>query len=188
MIDESPRWLLIKGRKEDAVKILDGAAKSNSTIIYKEVLDNLTVDDDGEGKVSMKDLLKITFKSRLIFIRFIICVYWWIVCCFVTYGIMLNSVELDGNKYLNYGLFALSDIPTSPLSGIALKLMSRKKALFSTFLLAGVLCVARPFVPSCESSISSFSTKLYLFTFNADLVFKHKVLAAFRLETVVNSA
>ena len=46
---ESPRWLLTRNRKEDAVKLLRKMARGNGTEIPFEVLEEFRNSSDGEG-------------------------------------------------------------------------------------------------------------------------------------------
>lgn len=65
--------------------------------------------------------IKLALKSRPLIVRFIIIVYNWITNAFVYYGLSLNSTSLSGNKYLNYTLVCLIEIPGYTISWVSFR-------------------------------------------------------------------
>lgn len=150
LIDESPRWLLIKGKKKEAVDIIEKMAKKNDITIDQKVLDNLVSDTKQEENVEFGTVLKSTFTSGALFKRFIVCVIWWTTSTFVNYGMTITSVSLQGNIYLNFALVSMTDVPGSFIAMYVLMKYNRKIPLIVSFLLAGVFCVGQPFLPTSE--------------------------------------
>lgn len=146
LLDESPRWLLSKERKESAITVLEKAAKTNGTSIEKSALENLTYETEKSQNNFM--VLQRTFQSRLLLKRFLICIVWWTTATFVSYGMKINSVSLKGNKYMNFILMILPDIPATFACMYILKRFKRKKPLISSFLIGATFCLAQPFMPS----------------------------------------
>lgn len=72
---------------------------------------------------NMLHAIKLALKSRVLVIRFIIIVYNWITNAFVYYGLSLNSTSLSGNKYLNYTLVCLIEIPGYTISWVSANLI-----------------------------------------------------------------
>lgn len=68
---------------------------------------------------NMMHAFKLALKSRPLIIRFLIIVYNWITNAFVYYGLSLNSTSLSGNKYLNYTLVCLIEIPGYTISWVS---------------------------------------------------------------------
>lgn len=149
-IDESPRWLLIKGKKEKAVAIIDKISKKNKVKVDQRVLDNLVSDTDKEENVKFGKVLKSTFTSTALFKRFIVCVIWWTTSTFVNYGMTITSVSLEGNKYLNYALVTIAELPGCFIAMYVLMKFKRKFPLIASFLLAGLFCMGQPFLPTRE--------------------------------------
>ncbi|XP_023944220.2 organic cation transporter protein [Bicyclus anynana] len=145
-LDESPRWLLTKGRKDEAVTILKNAAKKNKLAIDTDSLQNLTC--EVTEKVPFTELLKQTFMSKKLRNRFIVCLIWWTTSTFVNYGLMINSVSLQGNKYVNFMLAALIDLPGSLIITYILTNCRRKYPLMLSFFTGAALCIAQPFLPT----------------------------------------
>lgn len=61
---------------------------------------------------------------------------------FIFYGLSLNSTNLSGNKYLNFILVCLVEIPGCSLSWIAMNKLGRRWALTGSLLLCAITCVA----------------------------------------------
>ncbi|RVE44231.1 hypothetical protein evm_011130 [Chilo suppressalis] len=147
-IDESPRWLLTKGRKAEAIVIIERAAAKNKIVIDRAVLEKLEYEE--EKGLRFMELLKITFSSKTLAKRCLICIVWWTTSTFVNFGMTINSVSLQGNKYLNYMLMSLVDIPGNLFILYILNHFKRKIPLITSFIVGAALCLSQPFVPSCE--------------------------------------
>lgn len=146
LLDESPRWLLSKGKKDEAVAIIEKVAKKNKVKVDKNVLDKLSCEEDVKG-ATLPELLKSTFTSAALLKRFFICLTWWTTSTFVNYGLMINSVSLQGNKYLNFALINMIDFPGSLIITFLMIRFKRKLPLIFTFVSAAILCLSQPFVP-----------------------------------------
>ncbi|XP_061720892.1 solute carrier family 22 member 1-like [Cydia pomonella] len=148
-LDESIRWLFSKGKKERAIKIIEKISKRNNVTIEKQILNKLDYQEEEESTdfSDWKLLLK-TFKSRIMMQRFLVCMVWWFTITLINYGMMISSVSFGGNKYVNFSLLMLMDIPANVFYWVALSKYRRKMPLLLSFLVGGVFCVAQPFVPS----------------------------------------
>ncbi|CAG9135574.1 unnamed protein product [Plutella xylostella] len=148
-IDESPRWLLTKEKKKEAVSILEKAAKKNNIILEKSWLENLTCEkEDKSGQIGYLALLKTTFSSKVLLQRFLICLVWWTTSTFVAWGLTVNSVLWGGNKYLNYALIPMVDIPAAFTMGYVLIRFKRKMPLMISFSCAALFFFIQLFLPS----------------------------------------
>ncbi|CAB3220802.1 unnamed protein product [Arctia plantaginis] len=156
LLDESIRWLLITGRKNEAKNIIREATKMNKVDITEAEIDNISYVKRTEGDIGLLKVLKVTFSSRKLVARIGGCVCMWIVTLFNKYVLILNSVELEGNKYINYGLTQISELPASFLLVFILNKFKRRIPLTVSFLLTGVFCGARAFVPKGHIVLSTF--------------------------------
>jgi hypothetical protein len=59
----------------------------------------------------------------------------------------VNSTSLGGNKYLNFALVCLVEIPGYTLAWVAMNRLGRRWSLAGSLLLCGVTCIAAVFVP-----------------------------------------
>jgi hypothetical protein len=66
---------------------------------------------------------------------------------FVYYGMSVNSTSLGGNKYLNFALVCLVEIPGYTIAWIAMNRLGRRWSLCGSLLLCAATCVAAVFVP-----------------------------------------
>ncbi|XP_026745435.1 solute carrier family 22 member 1-like [Trichoplusia ni] len=154
-MDESPRWLLSKGKKTEAENILRQAAKMNRIVIDENKLSKLRCEENS-GNSSLLCLLKITFNSKKLFLRLLCCICMWFTGLFNSYSLSINSVSLQGNKYVNYAMTNATGIPGSFLVYFLLSKCHRKKPLMFSFLLTTVFCIAHSFLPSGYTSLSIF--------------------------------
>lgn len=73
--------------------------------------------------------------------------YNWAANAFVYYGLSLNATNLSGNKYLNFALVCLIEIPGYSLAWILMNKMGRRWSLAGSLLLCAITCIAGAFVP-----------------------------------------
>ncbi|XP_030022828.2 organic cation transporter protein-like [Manduca sexta] len=156
-LDESVRWLLIKGKKEKAKVIISNAAKVSKVELNSDAVSIKCESNDSKNNLTTS--LKSTFGSKKIMLRFLACGCFWITGIFNKYVLLINSVELEGNKYLNFGLATFSELPASLALAYVLKRFRRKMPLIFSFMLTGVFCIGQTLVSKGNPWLS---TSLFL--------------------------
>ncbi|XP_063534524.1 organic cation transporter protein-like isoform X1 [Cydia strobilella] len=170
LIEESVRWLLSKGRKQEAARIIYKAAAINKKELSPESQKQLeSHDEPTEVAVTeqtsfsgpqKKSLFKQVLKSKILMSRLFICSFWWITVTFIYYGLSINSVSLAGNQYVNFMLTSLVEIPGYALSVLTLDRFGRKSSIMTAFFVCGSALIALPFVPPHISWIRTCLTML----------------------------
>lgn len=155
---ESVRWLLSKGKKMEAARIIFKAAAVNGRQLSEETIRQLTTDSQASqknvkkqelGKGRLRRLLWLeVLHSRVLMTRLVICSFWFISVTFIYYGLSINSVTLAGNMYINYGLTAVVEIPGYIISIMTLDRFGRKHSIITAFFVCGVALIAMPFTTS----------------------------------------
>lgn len=153
-MNESARWLLSKGRKEEAVKILKSAAKINNLDPRKLDLDALgdPLLKPQNQTVSKQSQLSKAFRSPIIWKRLLICSSLWITCSLVYYGLSINSTSLlsTNNRYVNFMLVVLVEIPAYIVVVIVLDKYGRKRTLVACYVMCAVTSLLFAFLPRCK--------------------------------------
>lgn len=67
---------------------------------------------------------------------------------FVYDGLSINSVTMAGNRYLNFILVVLIEIPGALLTAKLMTAFGRRASLSGSFLLAAVCCLTYHFLPT----------------------------------------
>lgn len=153
ILNESVRWLLSKGRNDEAVTILRKAAKMNNVDLSDSALaplhseKTLPEEKDVEEPKKEESSFKRVFNSSIIRKRVFVCSFLWITCTFVYYGLSINSVSLAGNKYVNFMLVGFVEIPANFVCLLVLDRFGRKKTLIITYVLSACLCISLSLIP-----------------------------------------
>lgn len=157
---ESVRWLLSKGKNKQAADIIFKAAAVNKRQLSEKTIQQLTTDtpvaqqtvkeQQTTAERSRRPLWLQVLRSRILMTRLVICSFWFISVTFIYYGLSINSVSLAGNKYINYGLTALVEIPGYVISIMTLDRFGRKYSIITAFFVCGVALITMPFITNSE--------------------------------------
>ncbi|PZC76251.1 hypothetical protein B5X24_HaOG204857 [Helicoverpa armigera] len=156
-VEESVRWLIAKGRRDEAIRIIFKIARYNRVTLLPETLMLLTstprlhtVSNNPRPSVfpepepEQPSLLRQVLRSKTILGRMAVVSFWWISVTMIYYGLSINSVSLMGNKYKNYILTSLVEIPGSLLGFATLDRFGRKASLMTSFFVCGTSLLMLP--------------------------------------------
>ncbi|KAL0822022.1 hypothetical protein ABMA28_005399 [Loxostege sticticalis] len=155
MLHESPRWLILNGKTEQAINNLKVIAKTNNIKINQQDLSNLN-DKELKQKFNIQNYetregLKEVFRSKEMMKRLVVGFMTRFTSNFVYYGLMINSVFLPGNKYTNFLLATVMSFPGEMISLYLMNKVGRRLPLIIGFIISGVVCVLSAFVPDSMS-------------------------------------
>ncbi|RUS77365.1 hypothetical protein EGW08_014879 [Elysia chlorotica] len=104
IIPESPRWLISRGKYDQAEKVLQKIAKSNKRQIPEGLLEDTFKEEKNSD--TKKEAAKVwrLFSHRILLFRTLIIAFNRFALDLTYYGISLNIGHLSGNLYLNYTL------------------------------------------------------------------------------------
>lgn len=142
IMPESVRWLLSQGNYKRAQKILSNAARINKRALSQNTIDKLAHATNIEEK---QPFLKV-FKSKVLVLRLISACFCWITCAFLFYGLSINSMALAENKYLNFILVALIEIPAFTSTYFMVDKIGRRFNLCLSYLITAVSCFVFIFI------------------------------------------
>ncbi|KAK2582095.1 hypothetical protein KPH14_002797 [Odynerus spinipes] len=148
-IPESARWLLMKGRAQEAKELLQRASKENGVEISREALDTLLSNNSEDSmpdskKASLFDLFRypnLRRKSMLLFFN-------WLVNSGTYYGLSWHASNLGGNDYLNFFISGAVEVPAYTFLIFTLNRWGRKVILCGCMLISGLALLATLFVPA----------------------------------------
>ncbi|CAK8672379.1 unnamed protein product [Clavelina lepadiformis] len=163
--DESPRWLLSKGKSQAALRSLNRMATVNKTNLSEffdqfkdnEVLgqENLTIQESDKSKATRvpSSTLDIFRNPTLRVMSMILFYNWFAVTC-IYYGLTLNTGSLNGNPFLNFFLIALVEIPANLGAVAVIKAWGRRPTICICNVIAGICLLCMMFTPNSEPTIN----------------------------------
>ncbi|XP_074544580.1 solute carrier family 22 member 13-like [Halichoeres trimaculatus] len=135
-IPESARWLLKRGRTEEAKKLIRKVAAINKQKIPDNLLDQVTAEHDVQ-----RGGIKEIFTSAVLIKYLLIVSVSWFSLNLGYFCLVLNVGKFGLNIFLVQFLFGISDTPAHLLSIWILEYVGRKKTLISTLLIGGFVCL-----------------------------------------------
>ncbi|KAJ8443272.1 hypothetical protein Cgig2_010167 [Carnegiea gigantea] len=145
LVEESPRWLLIRGNKTRALSVLAGFARRNGKTLPTDLqlLDpNLSINDDNNNSNVREGTPKMgLWGCRWARIRMSIAMVAGFGVGFVYYGIQLNVENLNFSKYLTVVINGLMEIPAVVLGSLFLGFMKRRMLFSLSCYIAGLSCL-----------------------------------------------
>ncbi|KAJ2951329.1 hypothetical protein O0L34_g5730 [Tuta absoluta] len=168
LMSESIRWNMSKGRFDDSERVLKKVAEVNGKQLSETSLRLLRKSAEEEkirqatAQEKKKDkpwLIVLVFRNKPILLRCCVSPVWWITMTFIYYGLSINSVNLLGNKYLNYMAVSAVEIPGYWAAFFLLSRIGRKPVLAGAFWICAICQAGYIFMPD---GLFAVSLTLYL--------------------------
>ncbi|NWW44134.1 S22AD protein, partial [Pedionomus torquatus] len=162
VIPESARWLVTKGRIEEAKKALQKAASVNKRTIPPGLLEQLKPETQAKSG-SILDLFR---KKHLRNVTLIMsCV--WFVNSLVYYGLSLNVTNFGLDIYLTQLAFGAVEIPARVGCIFLLQWFGRKKTQAVLLVLSGLVCLIITGIPEDQPVVTTVLATVGKFTASA---------------------
>ena len=141
LVPESPRWLLLNNRQEEARNQLLKIAKMNKKTLPDDDIEKPVV---SEQQASFKQL----FSSWKVTKTTLISWNLWFTHALVYYGVSIGSVDLGGNRYLNFFLISLVGLPSNFALMWATHRFGRKASILSGLVITMVASAISVSIPA----------------------------------------
>ncbi|OMO89444.1 General substrate transporter [Corchorus capsularis] len=172
IVHESPRWLFVRGRKEEAVSTLKSMAAGQSILTMS--FSNVPMEQES-WNVDIYSTIKILLNKRWAFKRLAAVMVAGFGVGMVYYGMPLGLGNLSFNLYLSVAFNALSELPSSLITFFLIGKLSRKWSLVGFTILSGicsVLCVVVGRIsPVLEMGLELVSFFSACSAFNIELIY-----------------
>ena len=147
LIPESPRWLLAKGRVEEAKNILTKGAKINKKSLPDELFEpsvDSSASNNDEIDVKKPTLLDL-FRPNIILKRTLNMGFQWFSVTMCYYGLSFAATDLLGDPYTNALLSYAIEIPGYVFCIIVMDRWGRRPILSFCQILSGISCIGNFF-------------------------------------------
>ncbi|CAG7834483.1 unnamed protein product [Allacma fusca] len=143
-VPESPRWLISRGRIQEAAVVIRRIAKVNGTSdkLSDQKLDSMLKtlviqQDQCDRNVGVWTL----FSSWRLAKNTILVTIAWAMNNLIYYGITLNATNLSGNQFVNFFILAIIEVPSGYFGGVLADKMGRRWTQVVFFMLCLVTCI-----------------------------------------------
>lgn len=140
-LPESPRWLIARGRLEEAKAILAGASEKNGKPVEVEQI-SLKQPKQSASQGGFPDIIKHpTLRLQLLIMYFN-----WFTTAFIMYGLALSWQNLTGGLFLNFIIGTILDFPAKTLAMILTLKVGRKYPYMCGTITTGVMFLLTLFI------------------------------------------
>lgn len=134
-LPESPRWLAVNGRMEDALSVLSQLAQANG--VEMPAISLKKPDTTRQQSPGLTSLLTGPAIRRLTASLFVV----WLTNCMVYYFLTMRSKDLGSNRFLSFALSGLVEVPGILLAYKLLNRLGRRWTHGGFLFSSGVACL-----------------------------------------------
>ncbi|CAI9159346.1 unnamed protein product [Rangifer tarandus platyrhynchus] len=165
ILPESPRWLIMKGKLEEAKQMLCYAAAVNKKTIPLSLLDKLQLPGKKVASASILDFYSNRYLRKL---TLVMCSIWFAIGCnYYTLGLKLR--ELGMNIYLSQVIPGMMEVPARLCCIFLLEQFKRRGTLIMTLFQGATMCFLSLMLPSDLKSLVILITLLGEFNLAASI-------------------
>ncbi|XP_046846067.1 solute carrier family 22 member 16-like [Xenia sp. Carnegie-2017] len=154
LVPESIRWLQLHGKDDVAKKQLEKVAHING----KEMPSgDLEIFENTAQSGSLKHLFNWKLSKTLL-------ISWnlWFSTALVYYGISYSSVDIGGNRYLNFALTSIVELPSYILCMVTANKFGRKKTVIVALIMAFLASLISVLIPDDHSNNGYNGARIFL--------------------------
>lgn len=155
LLPESVRWLISENRFKESKDSLLQAAKLNGKSLSEKTVRSLENSTGNQWKKVQKDeknLVMLVFKHKAILMRCILAPIWWACALFINNSLLISSVGISGNQYVNFSLVAAVAIPAYWSSTFIIDRVGRKPVLIGMYWVGGLCQLGYIFIPKGKTN------------------------------------
>ncbi|OXB76679.1 UNVERIFIED_CONTAM: hypothetical protein H355_008718 [Colinus virginianus] len=153
IIPESPRWLISRGRFQEAEDIIRKAAKMNGVPAPHVIFDPSELQDFSSQSQQTYTILDL-MRTRNILTITIMSVLLWMIISVGYFGLSLDTPNLHGDVYVNCFLSAVIEVPAYIISWLLLRSFPRRYSMAAALFLGGCVLLFIQLVPSDIRALS----------------------------------
>ncbi|KAJ6793330.1 organic cation/carnitine transporter 2-like [Iris pallida] len=129
---ESPRWLLVRGRRDEAIELLKSIAASNGndTIVTSSSFSALSIEEE-DWNVGTFSSMRILWEKKWALRRLTAVMVVGFGVGMVYYGMPLNVGNLGSDLYLSVALNAVAELPSSLVIFFVIGRLRRRRSLLA---------------------------------------------------------
>ncbi|XP_029796424.1 solute carrier family 22 member 13 [Suricata suricatta] len=142
-LPESARWLLTRGRVEEAKQVIQKAASVNRRKLSPELLCQLVPEKTGPSG-SPLDLFRHPQLRKVTLILF----YIWFADSLGYFGLSFQVGDFGLDIYLTQLVFGTVEVPARYSSIFVMQWLGRRRSQMLTLILGGLMCISITFVPA----------------------------------------
>ncbi|XP_054451046.1 solute carrier family 22 member 13 [Pteronotus mesoamericanus] len=142
-LPESARWLLTKGRVEEAKRVIQKAASVNRRKLSPELLSQMVPEKTGPTGNAL-DLFRHPQLRKVTLILFFI----WFVDSLGYFGLSLQVGDFGLDIYLTQLIFGAVEVPARYSSIFMMERFGRRWSQLGTLVVGGLMCISTIFIPA----------------------------------------